>query len=71
MRVNESRLLELIAGAELGESLGHSGNIIDHLALDVRDLMEAVKILNQSAKAFYDLQHIDGEPLKNGFYDTV
>jgi hypothetical protein len=69
MRVNESRLLELIAGAELGESLGHSGNIIDHLALDVRDLMEAVKILNPKPVIVGTTNNVDsGKPLRNGFY---
>jgi hypothetical protein len=45
MRISEARLIDVIAGAELGESLGYSGNIIDHLALDLRDALEAVKIL--------------------------
>jgi len=45
MRVTEARLLELIAGAELGESLGHSGNIIDHLAMDLRDAKVAIEVL--------------------------
>lgn len=45
MRISEARLIEVIAGAELGDSLGYSGNIIDHLALDLRDALEAVKIL--------------------------
>ncbi len=45
MRVSESRLIKAIESAELGKSLGYSGNIIDHLALDLRDALEAIKIL--------------------------
>lgn len=41
MRVNQSRLLDLIAQAEKG----YGGNIIDQLALDLRDTQEAVKVL--------------------------
>lgn len=41
MRVNQSRLIDLIAQAEKG----YGGNVIDHLALDLRDTQEAVKVL--------------------------
>ena len=63
MRVNPDRLVELIGGAELTIELGHNLNIIDQLALDLRDAMEAVKILNQLK---YKTEA--GEPLRNGFY---
>lgn len=45
MRTDESRLADIIATAELGNSLGHGFNLIDTLALDLRDYREAVKIM--------------------------
>lgn len=45
MRTDESRLADIIETAELGKSLGHGFNLIDTLALDLRDYREAIKIL--------------------------
>jgi hypothetical protein len=63
MRVTPERLADLIRGAELTIELGHGLNVIDQLSLDLRDAMEAVKILNELK---YKTEA--GEPLKNGFY---
>ena len=43
MRVNESRFLDLVANAEKS----YGGNVIDQLALDLRDEREARKILKE------------------------
>jgi hypothetical protein len=63
MRVTPEILADLIRCAELTIMKGRGLSVIDKLALDLRDAMEAVKILNQ-------LKHKTeaSEPLINGFY---
>ena len=56
MRVNESRFLDLVANAEKS----YGGNVIDQLALDLRDEREARKIL----KDLYDESLKEIERLK-------
>jgi len=63
MRIDPARLSDLIRQAENGHRDVGQAALIDDLALDLRDAMEAVKILNQLK---YKTEA--GEPLRNGFY---
>jgi len=59
MRISESQFLEILADAERNRH----GNILDKMALDLRDMREAVKILNDRLEALQGLSDSQAEAL--------